>query len=141
MIAELSGSTVDNEDSFHLLVNESDSIHYATYSRGDAVVNADQRADIFDGQSLEKVLLSAYHSIADSLSQIRRNGSAASNASGNKGAGNFGVYPLYVGMRAGTSLPFNGNLYRLTIVGDELDASEFESMDNLISASVNLVLP
>jgi hypothetical protein len=51
------------------------------------------------------------------LSTLLRNGVAGTSGTGDKGAGNFGNYPLYIGSRAGTSLPFNGNLYSLIIRG------------------------
>lgn len=36
---------------------------------------------------------------------------------GPAGTGNYGNYPLYIGRRGGTSLPFNGRLYQLIIRG------------------------
>lgn len=33
------------------------------------------------------------------------------------GTGNYGNYPLYIGRRAGTSLPFNGHIYSLIGIG------------------------
>ena len=49
----------------------------------------------------------------------RVNGVAQIGAEANSitDAGNFGNYPLYIGARAGTSLFFNGHLYRLVICG------------------------
>ena len=53
---------------------------------------------------------------ADSMI-IRANGVQAGTASGDQGTGTYGNYPLYIGRRGGTSLPFNGYLYQLGIRG------------------------
>lgn len=46
----------------------------------------------------------------------RVNGATPTISGGNNsapGAGNYGTYPLYIGRRGGTSLPFNGHIYSL----------------------------
>jgi len=48
---------------------------------------------------------------------IRLNGGAWAQAASAAGTGNFTTQPLYIGRRAGSSLPFNGNLYQLVIRG------------------------
>ena len=50
---------------------------------------------------------------------FRRNGSVAATliALGLAGTGNFASNPLYIGTRAGTSFPYNGNLYQLVVRG------------------------
>jgi len=50
---------------------------------------------------------------------FRRNGSVAALAvyTANAGTGNFASNPLYIGTRAGTSFPYNGNLYQLVVRG------------------------
>jgi hypothetical protein len=55
--------------------------------------------------------------IGGGLSMIRRNGVVAQALATDLGAGNFGNYPLYIGSRAGTSLPFIGHLYGLIVRG------------------------
>lgn len=51
------------------------------------------------------------------LHTISVNAGTPATAATNVGTGNFGNYPLYIGRRGGTSLPFNGNLYQLVIRG------------------------
>lgn len=43
--------------------------------------------------------------------------------------GNYGAYPLYIGRRGGSTLPFNGRLYGLTIVGKAASATEISSTE------------
>jgi len=40
------------------------------------------------------------------------------------GTGNFGNYPLYIGRRGGTTLPFNGRIYQLIIRGAASNAGQ-----------------
>lgn len=48
---------------------------------------------------------------------LRVNGTQAASNASDQGTGNYGNYPLYIGRRGGTSLPFNGHLYQLIIRG------------------------
>ena len=65
----------------------------------------------------ETAVVSSTHDISGDLTTIRRNGIAGTDATGDKGAGNFGNYALYIGRRGGSSLPYNGHLYQLIIRG------------------------
>ena len=67
-------------------------------------------------------VLAVTHDIAGDLSVVRGNGVAGTNGTVDKGIGNFLAYPLYIGRRAGTLFPFNGNIYSLiTRFGPNLD--------------------
>jgi len=69
----------------------------------------------------------------DSLT-IRVNGTVAATNTADQGSGNFLAYPLYIGRRAGTSLPFNGNLYSLIIrFGANLAASTITSTETWVN--------
>ena len=54
----------------------------------------------------------------------RINGVSTGAASGATGGGTFGNIPLNIGRRAGSTLPFNGNLYGLIIIGRLLSPDE-----------------
>ena len=41
----------------------------------------------------------------------------AYSSNNSQGTGNYGNYPLYIGRRGGTQLPFNGHIYGLIGVG------------------------
>lgn len=79
-------------------------------------------------------VLSVVYDIAgaalDAEIKPRQNGSSATfsvHTAGPAGTGNFGNYPLYIGMRAGTSLPFNGHLYSLIVRGALSDSSQIST--------------
>jgi hypothetical protein len=55
--------------------------------------------------------------ISGDLATLRINGAQAAQSTADQGTGNYGNYPLYIGRRGGTSLPFNGHLYQLLVRG------------------------
>ena len=79
------------------------------YSRGStpASVRADVGTEPFT---------SVYSGLADISSDtllVRYNGAQVGTSATDQGTGNFLAYPLYIGRRAGTALPFNGRMYGL----------------------------
>ena len=56
-------------------------------------------------------------SISADVLILRINGTQAATSAADQGTGNFGNYPLFIGRRAGTSMPFNGHLYSLIVRG------------------------
>jgi hypothetical protein len=57
---------------------------------------------------------------------------AATGASA--GTGTFGTWPLYIGRRAGTSLPFNGRLYELVVRGAASSVTEIADTELWVNA-------
>lgn len=56
------------------------------------------------------------------------------NPNGNPvGTGNFGNYPLYIGRRNNASLPLNGQLYSMVIVGKAVTAGELSSTETYVN--------
>lgn len=49
------------------------------------------------------------------------------------GGGNFGTFPLYVGARAGTLLPFGGNMYGLIVVGGTVSAANRAKVEQYLA--------
>jgi hypothetical protein len=49
--------------------------------------------------------------------KLRLNGSDIQTVTSDQGTGNYGNYPIYIGRRGGTTLPFNGRLYGLIVRG------------------------
>jgi len=53
---------------------------------------------------------------------------------GNQGTGNFLAYPLYIGRRGGTTLPFNGQIYNMIVrFGANLDAGTITSTETFVN--------
>ena len=64
-------------------------------------------------------------------------GSANSSAAS---IGNYGNYPLYIGRRGGTSLPFNGHLYGLIGIGRLTTDSETAALEKVIAKNTGVTL-
>ena len=123
-LAELSVDTAANNGTFALTSGSS----YTSKSRGAAAANANQTASVAVS-GVDTSVITSTHDIAGDVTAIRRNGAAGTSATGDKGTGNFGNYPLYLLSRAGASSFFNGHFYSLIIrgaltTGDDLIKAE-----------------
>lgn len=58
----------------------------------------------------------------------------------NAGTGNFGNYPLYIGSRAGTSLPLNGQLYSLIVRGAQSTTPQITSTETYVAGKTGITL-
>jgi hypothetical protein len=56
------------------------------------------------------------------------------------GTGNYGNYPLYIGRRGGTSLPFNGHIYSLIGIGRLTTDSETVAIEKELAKRVGVTL-
>ena len=84
-------------------------------------------------------LNSALVGVANEIA-LRMNGVAAAlpNVSGTDGGtGNFGNYPLYIGRRANTNIPFNGRDYGIIIVGKTASATEITNTESYLAANTS----
>ena len=85
-------------------------------------------------------VLSAIFDISETLrtneSKLRVNASLVSQTYSNSdaGTGNFLAYPLYIGRRGGTTLPFNGHIHSLIVrFGSNLDTTTIEQTENWVN--------
>jgi hypothetical protein len=62
-------------------------------------------------------VLSGSANISGDSIVLRVDGTQAATETGDQGTGNYGNYPLYIGRRGGTTLPFNGRIYGLIVRG------------------------
>lgn len=75
------------------------------------------------------VVATGFADISSDTNTLRINGSVAASSSGDLGTGNFANLILYIGRRGGSTLPFNGRLYRLLIIGRQLTAAEIANAE------------
>jgi hypothetical protein len=72
--------------------------------------------------------------IAGDNATLRINGSQIAQVVTDQGTGNYLAYPLYIGRRGGTSLPFNGHLYSLIVrFGANLDANSIANTETWVN--------
>ena len=140
VVAEIStNATSDsNPGAFYLAAPESSSNRYSSLSKGSAVLLVTQRADTGSiGTAPDTAVITATHDISGDLTRIRRNGVFGSvDGTGDKGTGAFGSYPLYIGRRAGTSLPFSGLLYGLCVAGKLPSAAEITNTETFLNSKM-----
>lgn len=85
------------------------------------------------------VVVSCKGDIAADNTTIRTNGTQFSSAS-DLGTGKYGNYPLYIGRRGSTSLPFNGHLYSLIGIGRLTTDSETIALEKSIAKNTGVTL-
>jgi hypothetical protein len=72
---------------------------------------------------------------------IRVNGALASDPSDNtQTGGNFGTYPIFIGRRGGTSLPFNGRLNQLVIRNRLTAGSDLANLERFVGQRTGVTL-
>jgi len=79
-------------------------------------------------------VLTGLGDISGDRATLRINGTQVAQSTADQGTGNFLAYPLYIGMRAGTSLPFNGNVFSLLVrFGANLDATAIANTETWVN--------
>ena len=145
IVAEYSANSASNAGTFYLSAgNDAGAIGtsvngYSSLSRGSAAAFREQSGQVAVAAP-DTAVISVTHDIAGDLSAMRRNGVNGTNGAADKGTGNFGSYPLYIGRRGGTTLPFNGLLYGLLIINRILSAEELALAERLMAAKCGVTL-
>lgn len=68
------------------------------------------------------------------------NGIMQGSNDSNLGTGNYGNYPLYIGRKGGTSLPFNGQIYALLVIGKLLDDATTQRIEKEFAKYIGVTL-
>lgn len=80
-------------------------------------------------------VLTGVGDIAGDTATLRVNGTQAATSATDQGTGNYLAYPLYIGRRAGTSLPFNGRIYSLLVrFGANLSAATITQTETFVNS-------
>lgn len=86
-------------------------------------------------------VLTGIGDISGDLATIRVNGTQAAQNTADQGTGNFNAYPMYIGRRGGTSLPFNGRIYGLIVrFGTNLNESQIKQVESLLAQKTGVTL-
>ena len=72
--------------------------------------------------------------ISTDTCNFRANGALITSSSSDQGTGTYGNYPLYIGSRGATSLPFNGRLYSLIIRGAQSTSAQISTAENYVNS-------
>lgn len=141
ILVELSNNSNLAEGSFYFVAGKDlNLIGYTTLGRGTLGWSEGRVASSITYPAPDTAVLSVKHDISGSLSSIRRNGVVGIDGTEDKGTGNFGNYPLYIGRRAGTSLPFNGHLYGLIGIGKIASDGETAAIEKELAKRIGVTL-
>lgn len=140
IIAELSANTNYTSGSFYLVAGTDGVVGYTSLSRGTTDSGLSQIARSFTYSAPDTAVLSVKHNISGDLSSMRRNGVVGIDGTGDKGSGNFGNYPLYIGRRGGAYLPFNGHIYNLIGIGKLTSDTETAALENELANRTGVTL-
>ena len=72
--------------------------------------------------------------ISGDLAILRVNGAQVSQSTNDQGTGNYGNYPLFIGRRNNTSLPFNGRDYGILVVGKAVTPTEIAATESYLAS-------
>jgi hypothetical protein len=128
MIVETSLSTGSNNGTFNLYTFTTPSNVFT--SRGTVAYSAVAAST----PAPSTIVLSGLGDISGDRATLRVDGTQVAQNSIDQGPGNYLAYPMYIGRRAGTSFPFNGQLYSLiTRFGANLEVAQIESTEAYVA--------
>lgn len=139
IITELSTNADSNNGAFVLYAEGGAGKNgYGLNSRGTSPVVA-QIASGY-GAPITSVL-TGVGNISGDQAALRVDGTQVASNTGDQGTGNYGNYPLYVGRRGSTSLPFNGQIHSLIVrFGPTLSTEEITTIESWVNQRT-LALP
>jgi hypothetical protein len=133
---EFSAAAFSNSGTFNSLISfngaASAGPYYGASSRGSGSLQVATSAATFPAP--QTAVQTQTSDIAGDSVVLRINGVQAATATSDQGAGNYLAYPLYIGRRGGTTLPFNGRIYSLIIrFGANLDAATITNTETWVN--------
>lgn len=133
ILCELSASLNANAGTFNLRAPDSVGANYSWNSRGTT------QANVFVSSAAAPVtsILCGIGDVSSDVAILRVNGVPTSSAT-DQGIGNYGNFPLFIGRRNNASLPFNGNLYGLIVIGRLLSESELTLCEKYMTKQAGL---
>lgn len=134
MVVELSSSANVNDGSFHLYQTTGSRFQFA--SRGTVAVSAPL---VVNNAPLSTVI-DGFGDISADTTELRVNAVNKNQVSTEQGTGNYGNYPLYIGRRGGTSVPFNGHIYGLIGIGKLTSENETRALEKTIAKNIGVTL-
>lgn len=141
VVVELSTAWTTNAGSFAVTVNSnSGAADYAGVARGNATLSANQ-ISISGSDQPALAVVSSLHDISGDSSVLRINGEQVNEATGDKGAGNFGNYAMNIGARNNAaSLYLDGNIYGVIVRGAASTAVQTSNAEAYLAAKSGVAL-
>lgn len=134
VVIELSASIATNNGAF-VLTSPHGGVGIASFtSKGN--VRSD---NILTSIQFAERVISAQSAISNDTNKLKVNG-VLQGVSTDQGTGNYGNYPLYIGRRGGTSLPFSGQIYALLVIGKLLDDATTQRIEKEFAKYIGVTL-
>ena len=128
-IVEHSATIASNNGSFHLTAPNAASATFGFESKGTTLTDA---VATFAAPTTRVV--TGVGDIAGDSTIIRANGTQQEQDTADQGTGNYLAYPIYIGRRGGTTLPFSGQIYSMIVrFGANLDAGTITSTETFVN--------
>jgi hypothetical protein len=132
ILTELSADVGSNNGSFSIQAPRATTVYFSYRSKGTVLADA-QEANAAYAAPITTVM-SCISNISGDIATLRLNGTQVAQSTADQGTGNFGTYPAYFYMRAGTSLPFNGNDYGSIARGAASTAAQITAGETYINS-------
>lgn len=131
IVCEFSATIASNDGTFVLLAPSANGAqNYNFASRGTTLAG-----NTSSGRPApDKVVITSTADISAPKISTRINTTVTANSVASQGTGNYGVWPLYIGRRGGTSVPFNGHIYSLLIRGADSSDKQITDTETYINS-------
>lgn len=140
VFVELSADSPTRAGAFVLLSPSSSGANsYRFFSRGSIAPASSPGNGVF-AAAPDTSTITCISNISGPEQTLRRNAGLVESSTASQGTGNYGNYPLYIGRRGGTSLPFNGNLYGLIVRGAQTDDAHLTHAEKYLAYKSGVTL-
>lgn len=140
VFVEFSPSAPENVGGWSVLEDVSNSVPWGTYAKGTAALSLSQLSKITGPINTFESIVGAMD-IAGDLSRIWKSGVQGIDGAGDKGAGNFGTFRLYVGRRNNATFPANCLISDIVARNRLWTAQERASLDTYIAVRAGINAP
>jgi len=127
LIAEISNDSTVNNGSFYVFTF-TDSKYY---HRARGTSNVQIGSSVLTAP--HTTVITGLSDISAPLIKLRISGTEVASSTSSMGTGPYGNYPLYIGRRGGTTLPFNGRLYQLLVRGEQSTTQQIEQTEAYVN--------
>ena len=137
MVVELATHTING--AFRLEAPNTPNVGNLLYSSGGSVAGGGiAGANGFNPPI--SIVVTCKSNIAQDVTELIVNRNLVVTDRQDQGTGNYGNYPLYIGRRGGTALPFNGHIYGLIGIGKLASDSETAAIEKELAKRTGVTL-
>lgn len=133
-VAELSASATSNPGAFGVFAPANPGVSSFGFRSSGSVIPGSPSLTPATYPAPITVVLTGLGDISTDTNVQRINGAQQVSLAADQGTGNYGNYPIYIGRRGGSALPFNGNVYSLIIRGAASSAPQITDTENYVNS-------